>query len=88
MRSSATSRSSTESPARLPSLERAMAEDLDKQLAEAAKDWWRHFTTPSSDYDGGWRQRNDMVEAKRRKLNALLRQSCGGDNDVRRAQSS
>lgn len=60
-----------------------MSDDLDKKIAEAAKDWWRHFTTAEKHYEGGWRQRNDMIAAKQRKLNGLLRTSCGAENNVR-----
>ena len=56
----------------------------DEEIAAAAKDWWSHFTTPQSGYEGGWKQRNDMVEARKRKLNDLLRQACGPVGDVRR----
>ena len=59
-------------------------ENKDAEIAAAAKDWWQHFTTPENLYEGGWKQRNDMVEARKKKLHALLRQVCGGDNDVRR----
>ncbi|MGD9726480.1 MAG: hypothetical protein AB7L09_02950 [Nitrospira sp.] len=59
--------------------------DNDKEISEAAKDWWRHFTTPESAYEGGWRQRNDMIKARKRKLEALLRKACGATNDVRRS---
>jgi len=49
----------------------------DAEIAAAAKDWWNHFTTPQSGYEGGWKQRNDMVESRKRKLNDLLRRACG-----------
>lgn len=60
-------------------------DELDKKIAEAAKDWWRHFTTSQFKYEGGWRQRNDMIEARKRKLHDLLRQACGATNDVRKS---
>ena len=59
--------------------------ELDKKIAEAAKEWWRHVTTPQNKYEGGWRQRNDMIDARKRKLHDLLREACGPTNDVRRA---
>jgi hypothetical protein len=62
--------------------------DLDQQIADAAKEWWLHFITPDKGYEGGWKQRNDMVEARKRKLNDLLRRACGSSRNKRPGHSS
>ena len=59
------------------------AEPTDKQIADAAEDWWLHFVTPESGYEGGWRQRNDMIRSRKRKLESLLRARHGGSRRER-----
>jgi hypothetical protein len=55
----------------------------DKEVADAAGDWWEHFVTPEKGFEGGWKQRNDMVDSRMRKLRDLLRARHGGSRQKR-----
>jgi hypothetical protein len=58
--------------------------ELDKRIVAAAKDWWIHFTTPHHKYEGGWQERDDMIESRMRRFYKVLREACGSKNDARK----